>query len=105
VLLDASFLLGVADGINALAVGVSFAFQMYPFCPPFLFIGLTTFCFFVAGVKIETGSVPDSNPNGTNWRYDLDSHGNIHSAGTYGMTLRKRRRTMATAWRAPGCWH
>ncbi len=47
------FLLGVADGINALAVGVSFAFQDVPILPAVLFIGLTTFAFSVAGVKIE----------------------------------------------------
>ena len=55
---DASFaprvmlLLAVATSIDALAVGVSFAFLQTPIFQAVAVIGLTTFCFGVAGVKI-----------------------------------------------------
>ena len=44
--------LAVADSIDALAVGVSFAFLKVDILPAILMIGLTTFAFSVAGVKI-----------------------------------------------------
>jgi putative Mn2+ efflux pump MntP len=44
--------LAVADSIDALAVGVSFAFLKVDILPAVLMIGLTTFAFSVAGVKI-----------------------------------------------------
>lgn len=44
--------LAVADSIDALAVGVSFAFWKVDILPAVLMIGLTTFVFSVAGVKI-----------------------------------------------------
>ena len=56
--LDASFAprvmfpLAVADSIDALSVGVSFAFLKADILPAVLMIGLTTFVFSVAGVKI-----------------------------------------------------
>ena len=56
--MDASFAprvmfpLAVADSIDALAVGVSFAFLKADILPAILMIGLTTFSFSVAGVKI-----------------------------------------------------
>ena len=56
--LDASFSpramlpLAIADSIDALVVGVSFAFLDVPILPAVLLIGLTTFAFSVAGVKI-----------------------------------------------------
>ena len=56
--LDASFApqvmfpLAVADSIDALAVGISFAFLKVDILPAVLMIGLTTFAFSVAGVKI-----------------------------------------------------
>lgn len=56
--MDASFAprvmfpLAVADSIDALAVGVSFAFLKADILPAVLMIGLTTFVFSVAGVKI-----------------------------------------------------
>lgn len=56
--MDASFApqvmfpLAVADSIDALAVGVSFAFLKVDILPCVLIIGLTTFSFSVAGVKI-----------------------------------------------------
>ena len=56
--MDASFAprvmfpLAVADSIDALAVGVSFAFLKVDILPAILMIGLTTFAFSVAGVKI-----------------------------------------------------
>lgn len=46
------FPLAVADSIDALAVGVSFAFLKVDILPAILMIGLTTFAFSVAGVKI-----------------------------------------------------
>ena len=55
--MDASFAprvmfpLAVADSIDALAVGVSFAFLKADILPAILMIGLTTFCFSAAGVK------------------------------------------------------
>ena len=55
---DASFapkamlLMAVATSIDALAVGVSFAFLQTPIFQAVAVIGLTTFCFGVAGVKI-----------------------------------------------------
>lgn len=48
----AMFPLAVADSIDALAVGVSFAFLRVDILPAVLMIGLTTFAFSVAGVKI-----------------------------------------------------
>lgn len=56
--MDASFApkvmlpLALADSIDALAVGVSFAFLKVDILPAVLMIGLTTFLFSVAGVKI-----------------------------------------------------
>lgn len=44
--------LAVADSIDALAVGVSFAFLKVDILPAVLLIGLTTFACSVAGVKI-----------------------------------------------------
>ena len=44
--------LAVADSIDALAVGVSFAFLKVDILPAVLVIGLTTFALSVAGVKI-----------------------------------------------------
>ena len=44
--------LAVAASIDALAVGVSFAFLQTPIFQAVAVIGLTTFCFGVAGVKI-----------------------------------------------------
>ena len=44
--------LAVATSIDALAVGVSFAFLQTPILKAVAVIGLTTFCFGVAGVKI-----------------------------------------------------
>ena len=45
--------LAVADSVDALAVGVSFAFLKVDILPAILMIGLTTFVFSVAGVKID----------------------------------------------------
>ena len=56
--MDASFApkvmlpLALADSIDALAVGVSFAFLKVDILPAALMIGLTTFGFSVAGAKI-----------------------------------------------------
>ena len=56
--MDASFApkvmlpLALADSIDALAVGVSFAFLKVDILPAVLMIGMTTFLFSVAGVKI-----------------------------------------------------
>lgn len=56
--MDASFAprvmlpLALADSIDALAVGVSFAFLKVNILPAVFLIGLTTFSFSVAGVKI-----------------------------------------------------
>mgnify|MGYP005954084841 CR=1 FL=1 len=44
--------MAVATSIDALAVGVSFAFLQTPIFQAVAVIGLTTFCFGVAGVKI-----------------------------------------------------
>ena len=44
--------LAVADSVDALAVGVSFAFLKVNILPAVLMIGLTTFVFSMAGVKI-----------------------------------------------------
>lgn len=44
--------LAVATSIDALAVGVSFAFLKVIILPAVLLIGITTFCFSAAGVKI-----------------------------------------------------
>lgn len=46
------FPLAIADSIDALAVGVSFAFLKVKILPAVLLIGLTTFAFSVAGVKL-----------------------------------------------------
>ena len=46
------FPLAVADSIDALAVGVTFAFLEVNIIPAILMIGLTTFLFSVAGIKI-----------------------------------------------------
>ena len=48
----AMFLLAVATSIDALAVGVTFAFLEVEILPAITFIGLTTFVFSAAGVKI-----------------------------------------------------
>ena len=56
--LDASFAakvmfpLAIADSIDALAVGVTFAFQQVNIAPAVLLIGTTTFLFSAAGVKL-----------------------------------------------------
>lgn len=56
--LDASFdvktmlLLAVATSIDALAVGVTFAFLNVDIVPAVCMIGLITFCFSAAGIKI-----------------------------------------------------
>jgi len=44
--------LAVATSIDALAVGVSFAFLQVDILPAVLFIGIVTFTFSIAGVKI-----------------------------------------------------
>lgn len=44
--------LAVATSIDALAVGVSFAFLKITILPAVVLIGITTFCFSAAGVKI-----------------------------------------------------
>ncbi len=49
------FLLAVATSIDALAVGVTFAFLAVPVIPAVSFIGVVTFLFSAAGIKI--GSV------------------------------------------------
>lgn len=49
------FLLAIATSIDALAVGVTFAFLDVPIVPAIFFIGTITFLFSAAGVKI--GSV------------------------------------------------
>ena len=46
------FPLAVADSIDALAVGVTFAFLEVNIIPAILMIGLTTFLFSAAGIKI-----------------------------------------------------
>lgn len=48
----AMFPLAIADSIDALAVGVSFAFLDINIVPAVIMIGITTFLFSVAGVKI-----------------------------------------------------
>ena len=48
----AMLMLAVATSIDALAVGISFAFLQVRILPAVLLIGATTFCFGVAGVKI-----------------------------------------------------
>jgi len=46
------FPLAIADSIDALAVGVTFAFLDVSIIPAILLIGVTTFLFSAAGVKI-----------------------------------------------------
>ena len=46
------FLLAVATSIDALAVGVTFAFLQVSILPAVCFIGCVTFAFSAAGVKI-----------------------------------------------------
>lgn len=46
------FPLAIADSIDALAVGVTFAFLEVPIIPAILLIGITTFLFSAAGIKI-----------------------------------------------------
>ncbi len=48
----AMFPLAIADSIDALAVGVTFAFLEVRIFPAILLIGATTFMFSVAGIKI-----------------------------------------------------
>lgn len=48
----AMFPLAIADSIDALAVGVTFAFLEVPIIPAILLIGITTFLFSAAGIKI-----------------------------------------------------
>lgn len=48
----AMFPLAIADSIDALAVGVTFAFLEVNIIPAVLLIGITTFLFSVAGIKI-----------------------------------------------------
>ena len=45
-------LLSLADSIDAMAVGVTFAFHKVKIIPAVLLIGVTTFIFSVIGVKI-----------------------------------------------------
>lgn len=45
-------LLAIATSIDALAVGVTFAFLQVQIIPAVCFIGVVTFCFGVAGIKI-----------------------------------------------------
>ncbi len=45
-------LLAVATSIDALAVGVTFAFLRVQILPAVCFIGVTTFCFAVVGIRI-----------------------------------------------------
>ncbi len=45
-------LLAIATSIDALAVGVTFAFLRVQILPAVCFIGATTFCFSVVGIKI-----------------------------------------------------
>ena len=58
--------LAIADSIDALAAGVSFAFLMVDILPAILTIGLTTFAFSVAGVKIGNHFGPNTN-QGLKW--------------------------------------
>lgn len=46
------FLLAVATSIDALAVGVTYAFLQVRIVPAVSFIGITTFCLSIVGVKI-----------------------------------------------------
>ena len=46
------FLLAVATSIDALAVGVTYAFLQVRIIPAVIFIGVTTFVLSIAGVKI-----------------------------------------------------
>ena len=46
------FLMAVATSIDALAVGVTFAFLETPILPAVSLIGVTTFCISVAGVAV-----------------------------------------------------
>ena len=48
----AMFPLAIADSIDALAVGVTFAFMKVSILPAILLIGVTTFLFSAAGVRI-----------------------------------------------------
>lgn len=48
----AMFPLAIADSIDALAVGVTFAFEKVAVIPAVILIGITTFIFSAAGVKI-----------------------------------------------------
>ena len=48
------FPLAVATSIDALAVGVTFAFLQVDILPAVLFIGVTTFILSAAGVKVGT---------------------------------------------------
>ncbi len=48
----AMFPLAIADSIDALAVGVSFAFLRVNIIPAIILIGITTFLFSAAGIKI-----------------------------------------------------
>lgn len=48
----AMFPLAVADSIDALAVGVTFAFLEVQIIPAILLIGFTTFLFSILGIKI-----------------------------------------------------
>jgi len=46
------FPLAITDSIDALAVGVTFAFMKVSILPAILLIGVTTFLFSAAGVRI-----------------------------------------------------
>ena len=46
------FLLAVATSIDALAVGVTFAFLQVQIVPAIIFIGVVTFVFSAVGIKI-----------------------------------------------------
>ncbi len=48
----AMFPLAIADSIDALAIGVTFAFMDVSILPAILLIGVTTFLFSAAGIKI-----------------------------------------------------
>jgi putative Mn2+ efflux pump MntP len=58
--------LAIATSIDALAVGVSFAFLRVSIVPAVLFIGITTFALSMIGVKIGNifGAIMPNMPNG-----------------------------------------
>lgn len=72
--------LALADSVDALAVGVSFAFLKVKILVPVLFIGLTTFVFSVAGVKI-------GNRFGAKYKSRAEAAGGILLLCMAGLTL------------------